>query len=207
MSPQQNPVGCYRRSLELREQWLHRKVHLVFEGVDSAFHVWVNGHFVGYSQGSHLHAEFNVSPYLQAGKNGIAVQVYQWSDGSYLESQDKWRMSGIFRDVYLLSFPQVSIRDASVRTRFMKDYSEATLEVQVDFDSDRDGPLKVEGELRMTLIDEEGRIVCDRFHPLQWDLPAVDLTEKVLLPNLWTAETPHLYSLLLTTSSILCGAM
>ncbi|MGA0845407.1 MAG: sugar-binding domain-containing protein, partial [Luteolibacter sp.] len=96
-----NPVACYRRDFSLPEHWSGRHTFLVFNGVDSAFHLWINGKHVGYSQDSRTPAEFEISSYLQPGNNTLAVQVFQHSDGSYLEDQDMWRLSGIFRDVYL----------------------------------------------------------------------------------------------------------
>lgn len=199
--PNQNPVGCYRTQFQLREGWAHRKVHLAFEGVDAAFQLWVNGHDVGYSQGSHFHSEFHVSPYLREGHNVVAVQVYQWCDGSYLESQDKWRMSGIFRDVHLLSLPHMSVSDARIRTRLHEGHAAADLEVRVQL---ADGSARSESEvsdapvLRITLLDAEQQILVDRYHSIQRDERSVELVEQVADPCLWTAEMPYLYTLLLT---------
>ena len=100
-----NPVGTYRRNFTLPEDWAGRQTFLLFDGVDSAFYLWVNGQMVGYSEDSRLPAEFNVTEYLQAGENVVALQIYRWSSGSYLEDQDFWRLSGIFRSVYLWSAP------------------------------------------------------------------------------------------------------
>jgi beta-galactosidase/beta-glucuronidase len=94
--PYENPVGLYRRHFQVPEGWKDQQIFLMFEGVDSAFYVWVNGQMVGYSQGAHLPAEFDITPYLHGGQNLLAVQVFQYSDGSYLEDQDMWRLSGIF---------------------------------------------------------------------------------------------------------------
>ncbi|MDR6878710.1 beta-galactosidase [Bacillus sp. 3255] len=197
--PNQNAVGCYRTQFELRKGWEHRKVHLTFEGVDAAFHLWVNGQFVGYSQGSHFHSEFHVSPYLREGTNWMAVQVYQWCDGSYLESQDKWRMSGIFRDVYLLSLPHVSVRDARVRTQLHDGHKAANLQVLVQLS---EGAARTEAAdstvMRISLLDAERRIRWDHYHTLQPDDRVVELDEQVAEPRLWTAETPYLYTLLIT---------
>ena len=123
--PDDNPTGLYRRSFYLPETWEGRQVVLVFEGVDSAYYVWVNGQLVGYSQVPHLPAEFDITGLLHAGENQIAVQVFQWSDGSYLEDQDMWRLSGIFRDVYLVSYPQVHVRDVRIRTLLDAQYRDA----------------------------------------------------------------------------------
>lgn len=106
-----NPVESYRRTFTIPSDWDGRKVYLHFAGVESAFYVWVNGKKVGYSQGSRTPAEFDITKYLNEGENVVAAEVYRWSDGSYLEDQDFWRMSGIFRDVFLWSTPQVHIRD------------------------------------------------------------------------------------------------
>ncbi len=115
-----NPVGSYRREFTIPANWDGKEVILHFEGVKSAFYLWVNGQKVGYSQGSKAPAEFNVSNYLVAGKNNIAVEVYRWSDGSYLEDQDYWRLSGIYRDVYLYAVPKISIWDYFLKTDLTK---------------------------------------------------------------------------------------
>ncbi len=114
--PTENPTGSYRRKFFLSADWDDRQVFLRFEGVDSAFYVWINGQEVGYSQGSRLPAEFNITPHLRNGVNTISARVLQWSDGSYLEDQDMWWLSGIFRDVYLTSAPETHIFDFRVRT-------------------------------------------------------------------------------------------
>src|SRR5690242_3764069 len=129
--PTENPTGCFRRTFYVPDEWLNRYVTLRFEGVDSAFHVWINGVAVGYSQGSRLPSEFDISSYLRPASNSIAVRVYQWSDGSYIEDQDQWWFSGIFRDVYLLSRPKVHTADVSLRTQFDADYRDARLSVSI----------------------------------------------------------------------------
>jgi len=113
--PTENPTGCYRRKFAVPKEWAQRQIFLRFEGVDSAFHVWVNGREVGFSKGSRLPAEFDITPLVKAGRNLLAVRVYQWSDGSYLEDQDMWFLSGIFRDVSLIAVPKTHIYDISVR--------------------------------------------------------------------------------------------
>ncbi|MFH1006808.1 MAG: sugar-binding domain-containing protein, partial [Candidatus Latescibacterota bacterium] len=111
-----NPTGSYRRAFSIPEAWDGRRVFVLFEGVDSAFDLWVNGKHVGYSQGSRLPAEFDLTPLVHPGENTIAVRVIRWSDGSYLEDQDFWRLSGIYRDVFLRAVPSVHVRDFWVRT-------------------------------------------------------------------------------------------
>lgn len=198
--PDENPVGLYRRSFAIPAAWKDRQVFLVFEGVDSAFYVWVNGHMVGYSQGSHLPSEFNITPYIRQGENLLAVQVYQWSDGSYLEDQDMWRLSGIFRDVYLLSTPGVHVRDIRVRTTFDTQYRDATLCLNMTFrnytQADAAGH-KVEARL----VDATGRIVFTRSMELPPLAAGAEITleseEAVAQPQKWSAEDPALYTLLL----------
>ncbi len=128
--PRENPTGCYRHSFTLDPSWLERKIFLVFESVDSAFYLWVNGKEVGYSQDSRLPAEFDVTPYVRAGENTIAVQVMRYSDGSYLEDQDMWLLSGIQRDVILYSKPTVCLEDYMVRTVLDNRYEDATLFIE-----------------------------------------------------------------------------
>jgi beta-galactosidase/beta-glucuronidase len=124
-----NPTGSYRKDFDLPELWLGCQVFIVFEGVDSAFHLWINGHEAGYSQDSRLPAEFNITPYLIQGKNNISVQVYRWSDGSYLEDQDFFRLSGIYRDVYLIARPNVFIRDFFVTAKLDDEYVNGNLTI------------------------------------------------------------------------------
>src|SRR5699024_11488519 len=117
-----NPVGQYVKTFTLPEQWDGLPTYISFQGVESAFYVWVNGDFVGYSEDSFTAAEFDVTPYLQAGENTIAVEVYRWCDASWLEDQDFWRLSGIFRDVYLYAQPKIHIADYFVRTQLDEQY-------------------------------------------------------------------------------------
>ena len=118
--PQDNPCGLYRRAFALPEGWEGKEVFLEFEGVNSAFCVWLNGEMVGYSQGAHVPAEFRLTPFIRSGANLLVVQVFQWSDGAYLEDQDMWRLNGIFRDVYLFATPAVHMRDVRVGTTSTK---------------------------------------------------------------------------------------
>lgn len=129
---QRNPVGCYRRTFEIPANWSDRQIFLQFDGVDSAFYVWINGRQVGYSQDSRTAALFNITTYLQPGKNLFAVEVYRYCDGSYLEDQDFWRLSGIFRDVFLWSAAELHLRDFFVHTDLDANYRDAELEVDVD---------------------------------------------------------------------------
>src|SRR6266540_7123948 len=124
---ERNPVGSYRRTFRLPAAWAGRQTFLVFGGVSSAFYVWVNGQRVGYSEDSRLPAEFNITRQVKPGENVLAVEVYRWSDGSYLEDQDFWRLSGIFRDVKLISRAPLYVRDFYVRTELDSSYRDAKL--------------------------------------------------------------------------------
>ncbi|OXM87974.1 beta-galactosidase subunit alpha [Paenibacillus rigui] len=200
--PMENPVGCYIRSFYIPEDWDQRQVFLVFEGVDSAFHVWINGQMAGYSQGSHLHSEFRVTKLLRAGVNRIAVQVYQWSDGTYLEDQDKWRLSGIFKDVYVYAAPEVHVRDISVQTRLDEQHVNAELDIRLHVknygkaDSDKH-------RLQLRLLDETGQSVFEGTAGETYRIPSIGeqtltVNIPVAAPRLWSAEQPYLYTLLFT---------
>jgi len=202
--PDDNPTGLYRRSFSLPEAWAGRQVALVFEGVDSAYYVWVNGKLAGYSQVSHLPAEFDITPLLHAGENQLAVQVFQWSDGSYLEDQDMWRLSGIFRDVYLVGNAWVHVQDVRIRTLLDANYRDALLDVQVKI-GNRAGESAAGFALMARLLDGAGERVFD--HSLQAALGLAAGEEviagaqvAVQAPRLWSAEEPNLYHLLLTLS-------
>jgi beta-galactosidase/evolved beta-galactosidase subunit alpha len=198
--PTENPTGSYRRTFNIPEGWEGCRIFLLFQGVDSAFHVWVNGKEVGFSKGSRLPAEFDVTRLVHIGTNTIAVRVYQWSDGTYLEDQDMWWLSGIFRDVYLVAMPEVHIRDLAVRTDLDSEYKDAELNVAV----------KVRGaakqaadyEIEMKLLDTEGEPalaepVAVTFKVKPSEEVDVTLEAPVENPATWTAETPSLYTLLL----------
>lgn len=130
--PQENPTGCYSLTFTLTEAALAQgQTRIIFDGVNSAFHLWCNGQWIGYSQDSRLPAEFDLSAVLQAGSNRLAVMVLRWCDGSYLEDQDMWRMSGIFRDVSLLHKPTTHIEDFHIETRLNAEFNHAQLHVNV----------------------------------------------------------------------------
>jgi len=141
--PADNPTGCYATEFEITPDGLERQTRVIFDGVNSAFHLWCNGNWVGYSQDSRLPAEFDLSPHLKLGVNRLAVMVLRWSDGSYLEDQDMWWLSGIFRDVTLLSKPRLCIEDFAVRTRLDACLRDAELAVQSRV-SDPDCQIKLE---------------------------------------------------------------
>ncbi|MEH7206777.1 glycoside hydrolase family 2 TIM barrel-domain containing protein [Priestia megaterium] len=195
-----NPVGQYIRTFTPKPEWKDQPVYVSFQGVESAFYVWINGEFVGYSEDSFTPAEFDITSYLQEDENTIAVEVYRWSDASWLEDQDFWRMSGIFRDVYLYSTPPVHIYDFSVRSSLDNNYQDGELIVSADilnyFEHDTQG-LTFEA----TLYDANGQEVLQA--PLQINLSVSDqrtvsLRTHIKSPKKWSAESPHLYTLVLS---------
>lgn len=178
--PQDVPCGAYIYDFEYKEDEKAKKAFLNFEGVDSCFYLWINGSYVGYSQVSHATSEFDITDIIKNGKNTIAVLVMKWCDGSYLEDQDKFRMTGIFRDVYILKRPQASIRDYKVNTEGEK----------LKLDIELTDPIEVKIELE----DGSGKkVACgivNRTGSIEF---------KVLNPVLWNAENPYLYTLVLET--------
>lgn len=200
--PQENPVGTYYRTFTLPSEWVGRQVFINFDGVCSAFYLWVNGKEVGYSQGSHLPSEFNLTSFVQSGENEIVVQVLQWSDGSYLEDQDFWRLNGIFRDVYLFTTPLTHIRDLRLRTLFDEQYHDATLNLSVSVMNYHE-LATLEYHLLAHVLDESGNHILE--YPLDWAIhapPGESQTHEFdipfVSPRQWTAETPTLYLLLLS---------
>lgn len=199
--PSENPTGCYSRTFFVPGDWLDRKLVLRFEGVDSGFHVWINGQEVGYSQGSRLPSEFDITPFIREGRNKIAVRVYQWSDGSYLEDQDMWWLSGIFRDVYLLALPNVHIQDLFVQTKLDENYEHATIEVATAIELG-EHVLDSGVQLELQLLDSGNQPVSIENGGDVWSghvnqrLMITEMT--VTRPNKWSAEHPYLYKLLVT---------
>lgn len=187
-----NETGLYRHSFDLPPSWLESKTHIAFEGVQSAFYLWVNGQEVGYSQGSMTTAEFDISPYVQAGQNILAVKVIRWSDGSYLENQDFWRLSGIYRDVYLLQKPQTSIRDFQVVTDLDEQYQDATFKLDIELDNTAG---QYTGQVACYLLDPAGNELFRKEITVRQ--AKLELEQAISRPKKWTTETPHLYTLLL----------
>lgn len=184
-----NQTGSYVRKFTVPQSFAYQQVRLRFEGVDSAFHVWVNGKEVGYSQGARNPSEFDISSIVDFnGDNTLAVRVYQWSDGSYLEDQDQWRFSGIFRDVFLLAFPKTCIEDFHVQTLLDDDYRDATLKVSVS--------TKREGSIDLKLLDQSGKTVATDKQSAS--ASPTEFSIAVSNPSKWTAETPNLYRLVLS---------
>lgn len=199
-----NPVGSYRRTFTVDESWKGREIFINFDGVDSAFYLWVNGEKVGYSQDSRTPAEFNITKYLVDAENTVAVEVYRYSDGSYLEDQDFWRLSGIFRDVYLYSAPEIHIRDFFVRTDLDGEYENATLKVSADIVNYGDAEVFMPG-VKAVLYDSKGKQVAT-IKRVKDDIRKIEAGKTVTVefesviknPLKWSAETPNLYKLVLS---------
>jgi beta-galactosidase len=195
-----NPTGSYRRTFAIPGEWHDRQIFITFEGVDSAFYLWVNGERVGYSQGSRLPAEFNITSYVHAGENKLAVQVYRWSDGSYLEDQDFWRLSGIYRDVYLWAAPPLHVRDFWVRTELDAAYRDAVLQVRIKV-CNYGAQDVADRILEARLFDASGEPVFAESLPVQVGAGkeiTLDLERVVARPEKWSDEHPYLYTLLLS---------
>jgi beta-galactosidase/beta-glucuronidase len=199
--PNENPVGCYRRMFIVPENWSQRRVFLTFQGVNSAFYVWLNGKQVGFSKGSRMPAEFDITSFLDSGTNILAVQVFKWSDGGYLEDQDCWRFHGIFRDVYLTFESPLRVRDVFVRTPLDVKYENAVLEADVALENRSSA--EAAAQVSFKLLDPDGQVVWEREAGQVVAIGAgksslVKFREKVVKPQKWTAETPNLYPLLVT---------
>ena len=196
--PKENPTGCYSTTFDVSAEWLSAgQTRVIFDGVNSAFYLWCNGHWVGYSQDSRLPAEFDLTPYLQAGSNRLAVLVLRWSDGNYLEDQDMWRMSGIFRDVSLLHKPATRLANVSARPELDACYRDAQLHLQVDVSGEC-----AAHQVAVWLYDGDEALLCER---RAIGTAAIDekgayhdrllLSLPVNAPRLWSAEEPNLYRL------------
>lgn len=202
-----NPVGIYRKSFRIPADWKGLDVRIHFGGVSSAFYVWINGQKVGYSQDSRLPAEFDISPYIKEGENTLIAQVYRWSDGSYLESQDHWRLSGIHRDVLLLAEPKVAISDYFVKAKLDEQYEDGILEIRPKITAPKDQDLKG-WQLKAELLNSSGTRVKEQSIPAtsitqhwfnqRWVAKFDFISMEVEQPQPWSAETPNLYTLVLS---------
>ncbi len=194
-----NPVGSYRRDFTVGEDWAGKEVYLHFGGVSGAMYVWVNGERVGYNEGSKTPAEFRITDYLRAGENTLAVEVYRWSDASYLEDQDFWRLSGIDREVYLYATDKVTLRDFTVQAGLDADYRDGEFRLELAYRnarateaaSYRIGAKLMDGENTLLEFSQEEDIAVG-------DQTTVTFTGTVEEVKPWTAETPNLYTLLIS---------
>lgn len=194
-----NPVGSYKREFKIPPGWKGRRVLIHFDGVKSAFYLWINGQKVGYSQGSFLPAEFEISSYLRSGTNTVSVEVYRWSDGSYLECQDYWRLSGIFRDLYLYSTPAVSIRDFFIQTDLDASYEDATLTLEGELLGNPSDAQKY--FLKLDLYDSKTKkrvLKTPKTQLIPGEQTEFSLKTTLSDPKKWSAETPNLYTAVLS---------
>ena len=196
-----NETGLYRRSFDLPESWDNRQIFLHFAGVQSACYVWLNGVSVGYSQGSMTPAEFDITDVVKPGKNTLAVKVIRWSDGSYIEDQDFWRLSGIFRDVVLYAVPKIHIQDFHISSSLNPTYDQGA--VNLKFELKNYGSKKIKKHnVQVNIYDQAGRQVVNSLV----EIPKLDKGSSVTYswdnpinsPMLWSAEQPSLYTLTLS---------
>ncbi|NIK80260.1 beta-galactosidase [Paenibacillus castaneae] len=197
-----NPVGSYARSFTVPAGWTGKPVFISFQGVESAFYVWLNGELVGFSQDTFTPSEFDLTPYLVEGENRLAVEVYRWSDASWLEDQDFWRMSGIFRDVYLYTTPEAHIYDYFVKTELDKQYQDAEFIVDtklMNYFGNQLGELTIEA----SLFDANQNAVFPSPLTMKTKVEGEEFTSATLRghvanPLKWSAEQPNLYTLILS---------
>jgi len=185
-----NPVGSYIKYFEVPKGWKDSPVYLSFQGVESAFYLWVNGEFVGYSEDTFTPAEFDITPFLQDGQNKIALEVYKWCSGSWLEDQDFWRLSGIFRDVYLYTVPKVHVRDLFITTELDDQYKNARIKniLKLEYSDE------IQAKVSFELLDAKGNKVVELKETLVGAKETV-LETSVSDPHLWSAENPYLYTM------------
>ena len=194
-----NPVGSYRKDFNIPEDWDGHRIAIHFGAVKSAFFIWVNGKKVGYSQGSKLPAEFDITEYVKTGNNLLALQIYRWSDGTYLECQDFWRISGIERDVYLYAEPSIRVTDFWAKTPLDKNFKNGLFELEIDIRNDKIIEKKI--SVHTELFKPNGRRVYNKK-----DIVIVEgdtkirhvLKKRILDVDAWTAETPNLYTVQIT---------
>ena len=187
-----NPVGSYRKEFILPAGWNERNVYVRFNGAGHGYYLWINGKYVGYSEDSYLPSEFDITPYLQEGKNVIAAQLYRFTSGSFLECQDYWRLTGIHRDAFLWSAPKTQIRDYFFSTDLDDSYTDAKARIEVDLK----GTKLSQGSLEIKIIDK-GQVVTQ----VTQNVPSIRkyvLYTDVVNPKKWSAESPYLYDLVLT---------
>ncbi len=195
--PTDNPTGCYRTEFELDEKALEETLRIIFDGVNSAFHLWCNGYWIGYSQDSRLPAEFDLTPFVQSGRNTLAVMVLRWSDGSYLEDQDMWWLSGIFRDVTLLSKPRYCIEDVFITPDLDACYRDGKLSVVTKINAPDSYRVQIQ-------LFDNNEPVCEPYTQLPHNKridergsykDKVFQTLNISAPKKWSAEIPNLYRL------------
>jgi beta-galactosidase len=202
-----NPVGSYRKKITIPENWKDRQVFIHLGAVKSAFFIWINGHKVGYSEDSKLPAEFDITKYIKQGENLIALQVYRWSDASYLECQDMWRISGIERDVYLYATPKIDLYDYKAVATLTNDYKDGVLDLSTvinNYKTYAGWHSKADSfQLKYQLLDAQGKTIFNEhsgeYYTVIGDYKTnVTFKKEIPAVHAWTAETPYLYTLYIT---------
>lgn len=199
--PENNPVGSYIKEFTLPAEWTEQEIFLHFSGIRSAAYIWVNGEMVGYTQGSKTPSEFNITEYVRAGKNSVATQIYRFSDGSYLEGQDAWRISGIEREVYLYAKPKVHIHDYFIHADLDRNYNTGLLNIDVSLKNTDQQAGNI--NIKVTLLDVE-QVVWSETKSLELAEKSelqIQFATEISNPKKWTAETPNLYQLVFELTS------
>ncbi len=197
-----NPVGSYKRSFQLPESWKNRRVYLHFESGAAAMYVWVNGQKVGYSQNTKSPTEFDITKYVRAGQNNVAIEAYRWSDGSYIEDQDFWRLSGFDRGIYLYSTAHIRIADFFVKAGLDQNYQDGLLDVDVAISNKWDK--NQSAALTIDLLDDNGKNLFTQTQSVDLNTQresTLNIKGTINKPVPWSNETPELYTLLLTLNS------
>ncbi|WP_298553335.1 glycoside hydrolase family 2 TIM barrel-domain containing protein [uncultured Algibacter sp.] len=195
-----NNTGSYKRDFEIPSNWKNKDIYLHFAGVSGAMYVYINGIQVGYNEGSKTPAEFNISKYIKSGKNQIAVQVLRWSDASYIEDQDFWRLSGIERDVYLRADNPIAINDFRVGSDLVNDYKDGEFNVNIELKNTKKSTEK--RQLKVELLDADNNSVFSKIKDIEVAITKTNVVFEGTIPNVksWTAETPNLYTAIITLS-------
>jgi beta-galactosidase len=194
-----NNNGSYKREFEIPENWTEKDIFLHFEGVSGAMYVWVNGEFVGYNEGSKTAAEFNISKVAKSGKNSIAVQVMRWSDASYMEDQDFWRLSGIERDVYVYASEKISLKDFTVVADLENNYEDGVFNLTLEVNNSTN--TIAEKTVKIKLLDDDFEVYADqKSTKLNKGLNAIFFKKSLKNVKTWSAEKPNLYTLIITVN-------
>ncbi|MCG8522829.1 MAG: hypothetical protein MI744_11560, partial [Pseudomonadales bacterium] len=194
-----NPVGCYKRSFTVPKNWKNKEIMLRLEGANSATYIWVNGQKVGYNQGAFEPMEFNITPFVETGKNDLSIQVIRFSDGSYLENQDMWQLSGIYREVKLYAQPKTYIHDYYLYTDLDKNYKNATLFVETEIKNSAEEntvcllEVDVLNEYRQSILNDGTQSFPVKIE--QDSTQKITFSTLVNNPQKWSAEFPNLYTI------------
>lgn len=190
-----NPIGCYYRTFMVNDELLNKQLFMHFGAVNSAFYIWINGEKVGYSEGSKTPAEFDITKYVREGENNVALEVIRWSDGTYLEDQDFWRLSGIERDVYLYAQPKVALRDFFAKGKLDENYENGEFELEVQLKNYTE--LDANGEVKISLYEGEKSLFVEKlaFSAVSAKETIVNYSKVIENPKQWSAEQPSLYTL------------